>query len=248
MKKKSQTAMNRLPKLVHCFIALMVISLSGFSQNVAINATLNPANPSAGLDVDFANLGLLIPRVALTSTTGFAPLSAHVAGMMVFNTATAGDVVPAFYINDGTKWIPCESTGNSTGDMLYWNGTTWSVIPGGQPGQLLQLSSTNVPLWVGAGYASLTTQAVTAITAATATCGGNITVDGGFAVTVRGVCWNTLPNPTTALSTKTTDGSGTGSFTSSLTGLTSGTSYYVRAYATNTTGTVYGNQVRFVTP
>ena len=79
-----------------------------------------------------------------------------------------------------------------------------------------------------------------------ATGGGNITSDGGASVTARGVCWSTSPNPTTGNSISPA-GTGTGSFTSSLTGLTASTTYYVRAYATNSAGTAYGNQVSFTT-
>ena len=66
------------------------------------------------------------------------------------------------------------------------------------------------------------------------------------AVTARGVCWSTTPNPTTANSF-TSDGTGTGPYVSSLTGLTLGTTYYVRAYATNSAGTAYGNEIVFTT-
>lgn len=96
------------------------------------------------------------------------------------------------------------------------------------------------------GLPVLTTTAITEITETTATNGGNIASDGGAAVTARGVCWSTSPNPTTANS-KTTNGTGTGSFTSNLTGLTANTLYYVRAYATNSAGTAYGNEVTFTT-
>lgn len=92
----------------------------------------------------------------------------------------------------------------------------------------------------------LTTAAISGITSTTAACGGDITSDGGAAVTARGVCWSTRRTPTTADS-KTTDSSGVGSFTSSLTGLISGTTYYVRAYATNSAGTGYGEEVSFGT-
>lgn len=88
---------------------------------------------------------------------------------------------------------------------------------------------------------------VSSITQTSAGFGGNVTSDGGSPVTARGVCWNTTGSPTVGLSTKTTDGSGTGSFSSSLTGLTAGTTYKVRAYATNANGTAYGNEVSFST-
>jgi len=93
---------------------------------------------------------------------------------------------------------------------------------------------------------TVTTNAITAIASTTATGGGNVTSSGTSAVTVRGICWNTGGSPTTANS-KTTNGSGTGAFTSSMTGLLPSTLYYVRAYATNSVGTSYGNQVSFST-
>jgi len=93
---------------------------------------------------------------------------------------------------------------------------------------------------------TVTTTGVSAITLTTASSGGNVTGDGGAAVTTRGVCWSTVQNPTTADS-KTSNGTGTGSFTSSLSQLTPGTQYYVRAYATNEAGTAYGNQQSFTT-
>jgi len=93
---------------------------------------------------------------------------------------------------------------------------------------------------------SVTTTALSNITQITATSGGDVTSDGGGPVTARGICWNTSPNPTTTDS-HTTDGSGTGLFTSYLTGLTSNTLYYVSAYATDSAGTAYGNQQSFTT-
>jgi len=97
------------------------------------------------------------------------------------------------------------------------------------------------------GLPILSTTAASAITTTTASSGGNISSDGGGSNTARGVCWSTSQNPTIALTTKTSDGTGTGSFSSNLTGLSPNTLYYVRAYATNSTGTAYGNQVSFTT-
>lgn len=96
------------------------------------------------------------------------------------------------------------------------------------------------------GVVQLATNPVSKITAFTATIGGEITSEGGAPVTVRGICWNTTPNPTTS-DYKTTDGSGVGSFSSELTGLSHNTHYYVRSYATNSVGTSYGNEVSFTT-
>ncbi len=94
--------------------------------------------------------------------------------------------------------------------------------------------------------ASITTNAVSNITGTTAVSGGNITNNGGSLVTQRGVCYSTSPNPTTA-NTTISSGSGTGSFTSNLTSLSVNTTYYVRAFAVNSAGTAYGNQVSFTT-
>jgi hypothetical protein len=93
---------------------------------------------------------------------------------------------------------------------------------------------------------TLTTAMVSTITGTTASSGGNITSDGGATITARGVCWNTSPNPTES-DNKTTNGSGIGSFTSSITGLNPATLYYVRSYATNSAGTAYGNEISFTT-
>ena len=95
---------------------------------------------------------------------------------------------------------------------------------------------------------NVTTQAVTAVNISTATGNGNITDLGTANPTQHGVCWSTSENPTTD-DDKTEEGavSETGAFTSSITGLSAGTAYYVRAYATNSEGTSYGDQVSFTT-
>ena len=95
-------------------------------------------------------------------------------------------------------------------------------------------------------YATVTTSEVTEITSNSAICGGNVTTDNGSAVTAKGVCWSTNPNPTIE-DNKTTDGSGVGSFTSQIPNLVPNTQYYVRAYATNEAGTSYGEQKSFTT-
>lgn len=97
-----------------------------------------------------------------------------------------------------------------------------------------------------ASIPGLTTTSITNITQTTASSGGNITDNGGADVTTRGVCWSTSQNPTVS-DTKTENGTGAGEFTSNLTGLTANTTYYLRAYATNSAGTGYGEQKEFTT-
>ena len=93
----------------------------------------------------------------------------------------------------------------------------------------------------------VTTTIISSITINSAISGGVITSNGGENITAKGVIWSTSQNPTIELSTKTVDGTGTDSFTSSITSLSSNTTYYVRAYATNNVGTSYGNEVTFTT-
>jgi hypothetical protein len=93
---------------------------------------------------------------------------------------------------------------------------------------------------------SLTTAEVTSVNRTSATCGGEVTYEGTSGVISKGVCWSTSDNPTTG-DNITVDGSGPGSFTSNITGLDPGTTYYIRAYATNSTITGYGETKSFST-
>lgn len=95
--------------------------------------------------------------------------------------------------------------------------------------------------------AGIITTAVIAVSPNAAQSGGTITTDGGAPITARGICWSTTQNPTINNS-KSTDGAGIGAFASSLTILTPGITYHIRAYATNRVGTVYGNELIFTFP
>ena len=94
---------------------------------------------------------------------------------------------------------------------------------------------------------TVTTESLTQVTDTTALCGGIVLDEGGQQVTARGVCWSTSPHPDITSPTKTSDGSGIGTFVSNITGLSSNTLYYVRAYATNIIGTAYGAEKQFST-
>ena len=93
---------------------------------------------------------------------------------------------------------------------------------------------------------TLTTAAVTYVSTTSALSGGTITNDGGGAVTERGVCWNTTGSPTIS-DAKSSDGTGAGTYVSTLSGLSNSTKYFVRAFATNSAGTAYGNEFSFTT-
>jgi hypothetical protein len=93
---------------------------------------------------------------------------------------------------------------------------------------------------------NIVTAPASSVTANSSISGGTISSDGGTTITARGVCWNTVSNPTTA-NFKSINGTGAGSYTSNLTQLSANTIYYVRAYYINSSGTFYGNEQIFLT-
>lgn len=104
--------MNKITRNIAALIAFGIGTTTiGFAQITQQKIGDNPTiiNPNAALQVDSASKGFLLPRLALTATNNFAPLTAHVAGMTVYNTVTAGvapnNVTPGYYYNDGTQWV-----------------------------------------------------------------------------------------------------------------------------------------------
>ncbi|MEI6754789.1 MAG: DUF1566 domain-containing protein [Paludibacter sp.] len=94
---------------------------------------------------------------------------------------------------------------------------------------------------------NLSTTSLSSLSSFSADCGGTIISDGGSPIIARGVCWSINPNPTIALSTKTSESGNLVTFPSVITGLIGNTKYYVRSYATNSAGTDYGNEISFTT-
>ena len=146
-----------------------------------------------------------------------------------------------------SKKVVGDGTGNFTANLTgLADGTTYYVRSyatnerGTAYGSEITFTTTKITV------PTITTIAATSVTFTTATLGGNVTAENGASVTERGICWSTSTNPTISNSKKVV-GSGTGSFTSNLTGLTDGTTYYVRAYATNERGTAYGSEITFTT-
>ena len=156
----------------------------------------------------------------------------------------AGEVVTAqttYVCNGAGGAIP---NGNAQGQMLYWNGSAWVHVAPGITGQTLTFCY-NAPQW-GPCLPQVTTLPVTNITGYTAASGVNIIANGGNPVTAAGICWSINPNPTLNDSVNP-NGSVSGTTNLNLTNLSPGTTYYIRAFATNGGGTAYGNQLTFVT-
>lgn len=149
--------------------------------------------------------------------------------------------------NSGTAGKIFFGAANSTLTSDQLAKITFSGISGSTGAKLLSTGEL-VPAAILISTPTVTsTAAATSISTTTATSGGNVTAEGTSAVTARGVCWSTSPSPTVDLETKTVNGSGIGTFTSNITGLSQATTYYVRSYATNTSGTSYGGEISFTT-
>jgi PKD repeat protein len=166
----------------------------------------------------------------------------------VMNLNTAGEYLWHTFHgpNSFGNGIAATSAGNifTTGESIdSWNGPSDQLPLHPFDGTVsdiyvMKMFFTTVP--------TVTTAAVTDIKATSSVSGGNVVFDGNTAVIARGVCWSLTPDPTIA-DTCTSNGVGTGVFTSSISGLTLNTTYHVRAYATNAVGTSYGDDVEFTT-
>ncbi len=179
-------------------------------------------------DLSVWNVALTDVEIANYMTTAPEGTETGLAALYNFNNPA---VTPGG--NNTSETIVTDITGNG------YDGTFVSFPLTGDRGN-----------WVG-GYVppsapTVTTTAITSITDITAMSGGDVTENGGESVTARGICWSTSETPTLA-DNFTEDGNGTGVFSSEMTGLTEQTTYYVRAYATNSVGTSYGDEVSFDT-
>ena len=134
--------------------------------------------------------------------------------------------------------------GTNNGDIIYWLNNKWHILPAGTYGQILSICN-GVPTWGGC-LSKITTSTAGSITYTSASSGGNISNDGGTNITARGICYDTVSNPTIS-NNVILSGSGIGNFTSYLNGLTPGKTYYIKAFATNNAGTAYGNDSIFFT-
>lgn len=118
-----------------------------FSQNIGINATGAAPAASAGLDVDFTNKGLLVPRVALTATNAAGPVAAPTTSLLVYNTATAGaapnNVYPGYYYWNGAAWVRFSTGGDDWKIIGNANATSGTHFLGTTNGQALDFRTNN---------------------------------------------------------------------------------------------------------
>ncbi len=191
------------------------------------------------------------PPVTVTSAaTAVTPTSATLNG-----TVNPNGLATTWYF----EWGTTTAYGNTTAVTSAGTGTSTVSVNAGITGLTggvtyhYRLAATNsdgtsygADMTFTYGAAVVTTAAALSITGTSAVSGGNVTSDGGYAVTARGVCWGTSANPTIS-GNHTTDGSGTGTFSSTITGLSANTQYHVRSYATNSVGTFYGDDLTFTT-
>ena len=230
---------------------------AGTTYYVRAYAT-NGAGTAYGNEVVFttAASGVALPTLTTTAVSAITQTSASSGGNI---SSDGGGAI----ISRGVAWSTSTNptianninangtgTGSFSGSLTGLNaGTTYFVrayatnSAGTAYGNEVSFTTQVAP---GVVLPTLTTTAVSSIAQTTAASGGNISSDGGGPVTARGVAWSTSTNPT-ILNSITSDGTGIGTYSSSLTGLTANTTYFVRAYATNSAGTAYGNQVTFTT-
>jgi hypothetical protein len=240
-------------KKIFFYLLFMNACFACFAQQ-GVGFGTTTIDASAMLEVKATNKGLLPPRVALTSITDVATINSPAAGLVVYNTATAGttpnNVTPGYYFFTGINWLKIGTSGNNAGDMQYWNGKQWVILPAGLHNQELSICS-GVPSWGNcpgnSALPTVITTTIASIQGIIATCIGNVTASGGTTVLARGICYSRVANPTIADSTIFDDSTGTGLFVSQTLHLAENTNYHVRAFATNATGTAYGADLLFTT-
>lgn len=239
-------------------------------------ASTNPADIGTGILVILrfrANPGTSSTLVWDTQTPGNCEYS-DVNGMIIssfYNNATVSVIANALMVSSGndmatTPGNPLQLNATVSGGFAPYS-YLWSPSAGLSNPNILNPIATPVSttiytltvtdnndcigtdamqITVSYNLPQVTTYPISNITFKSATGGGEVLSDGGAPVIARGVCWGAAPSPTIT-DGHTIDGIGLGAFTSGLTGLTGNTTYYVRAYATNSVGTTYGNEVSFTT-
>ena len=228
--------------------------ISNTKYYIKAYAKISDGSVFYGKELNFTTLATQLGIVKTLSINTITLTSANANGSVISNGG-------ASIIYRGICWStqPNPTVNNNTINSGYGTGDFTALITGLQPSSTYYVrayANNSIGTAYGANISFRTlapslpiisTSSVSSITSSSANSGGNITSDGGASVIQRGICWSTGPVPTISNSLITIDGTGTGSFTSYMTGLTSNTYYYVRAYATNSAGTSYGSTSSFTT-
>jgi len=232
------------------------VNLSGLNDNTTYYVrayAINASGTAYGSEVSFTTHALSVPTVSTGSVSAITTDSATTSGEV---TDDGGSSVTERGICWSTSQNPDTSgnhasngtgTGSYTVDLTGLNANTTYYV------RAYAINSTGTAYGSEVSFTTnssspptVVTGSVTSVTTNSATASGNVTVEGSSAVTERGICWSTSQNPDTS-GNHASNGTGTGSYTVDLTGLTPATTYYVRAYAINSEGTAYGSNESFTT-
>jgi len=210
---------------------------SGVFTSLPVSITTNSAVLGGSIQNGDGNLPIIRNGVCWNTTGALDDLGSDYYNM------------PVCHIIPGVTCYFSMNVGYLSPNTLYYiqaYAENANGINFGSQGTFTTLSAVSIP--------AVSTNLITSITSTTATGGGIVINEGSSSVTIRGICWGTSINPTTAKPLipttsggRTKNGSGIGEFTSSITGASANTLYYVRAYATNTAGTAYGENQTFTT-
>ena len=203
-----------------------VLSLTGdITNNGNITNLIN-----SGVSSGTYGSGLAIPIISVDEKGRITSATTSAISPYSFPNKTSAQKNAMTSVSTGTV-IWCSDCG-TRGQMQVYNGYEWTDLTGA------------AALTNSISFGSISSSNISSSTASITT---TINSDGGASISSRGIVWNTSINPTIALSTKTNSGTGTGTFSESISGLSTSTVYYVRTYATNANGTVYGNEISFTT-
>lgn len=233
--------------------SVSLAGLNGATKYYIRAYATNSVGTNYGQEVSFTTVTAVLATVSTAAVTAITDSTAHSGGSAMAAGSSPVTAKGVCYATTSNPTI-ANSVITSGAGLGAFTSTLTGLLPGttyhvrafatsavGTAYGIDRVFTTTAPI-----LASITTAAVTSITDITASSGGDVTSIGGSAVSSRGICFASTPNPTLANSI-VSGGSGAGTFTSNLIGLLPSTTYYVRAYATNNTGTAYGNEVVFTT-